>query len=92
MKFAKYDLDFSADINEGTTPAAEIVSGVFYCAPTSIVGNFFGNPTDQDLSSWNFIEITKDEVLALAAEQSLSLSFDDAGAAFVTPPTTTLVP
>jgi hypothetical protein len=92
MRFAKYDLDFSANENEGTTPAAEIVTGVFYCAQTTIVGNFFGNPTDQDLSSWNFVEITKDEVLALAAEQSLSLSFDDAGAAFITPPTTTPIP
>jgi hypothetical protein len=91
MRFAKYDLDFSANENEGTTPASEIVGGVFSIGRT-IVGNFFGNPADQDLSSWNFVEISKDEVLALAAEQSLSLSFDDAGAAFITPPTTTPIP
>lgn len=91
MRFARYDLDFSANENEGTTPAADIVGGVFAIG-TTIVGNFLGNPADQDLSSWNLVEISKDEVLALAAEQSLSLSFDDAGAAFITPPTTTPIP
>jgi hypothetical protein len=91
MRFAKYDLDFSANANEGTTPANEFVGGIFSIGST-IVGNFFGNPTNQDLSSWNFVEISKDEVLALAAKQSLSLSFDDVGAAIITPPATTPVP
>jgi hypothetical protein len=92
MKFAKYDLDFSENENEGTTPAAEFVSGVFYYSQTSIVGNFFGNVTDLDLSSWNLVEITKDEVLELAEQNGIDLSFDADGAAFITPPTTTLVP
>ena len=91
MRFAKYDLDFSANQNEGTTPASELVGGIFSIG-TTIVGNFFGNSTDEDLSRWNFVEISKNEVLELAAEQGLDLSFDGSGAAFITPPTTTPIP
>jgi hypothetical protein len=91
MKFAKYDLDFTGNANEGTTPPADIVGGVFAIG-TSIVGNFFGNPTNEDLSSWNFTEITKDEVSELATEQGLDLIFDESGAAFIAPPTTTPTP
>lgn len=91
MRFAKYDLNFSQNSNEGTTPDADIVSGIFAVGAT-IVGNFFGNPQDQDLSSWNFVEISRDEVLELATVQGLDLSFDESGAAFITPPTTTPIP
>ena len=91
MRFAKYDLDFSANENEGTTPASEFVGGIFSIG-TMIVGNFFGNSTNQDLSSWNFVEISKDEVLELASQQGLELSFEESGLAFITPPTMTPIP
>lgn len=91
MRFAKYDLNFADNANEGTTPDAEIVAGIFAIGAT-IVGNFFGNPADQDLSSWNFVEISQGEVLELAAGQGLDLSFDESGAAFITPPTTAPTP
>ena len=89
MKFAKYDLNFADNANEGTTPDAEFVSGIFYIDETSIVGNFFGNPGNTDLSAWNLVEISKDELLSLAESKGLDLSFDESGAAFITPPTTT---
>lgn len=92
MKFAKYDLNFVDNANEGTTPDAEFVSGIFYIDETSIVGNFFGNPGNADLSAWNLVEISQDEVLALAESKGLDLSFDESGAAFITPPTTTPTP
>jgi hypothetical protein len=64
VRYGTWNIDFSANDSEGTTPLRTL--GVFMISPTKIAGYI---PADENialLSGWGTVEITASDFLALA--------------------------
>jgi len=64
MRYAKWDIDFTINQNEGTVPPN--FQGIFYTAPRSVAGYISIEEDISLLSQWGVVEITAEDFLALA--------------------------
>jgi hypothetical protein len=64
MRYGTWNIDFSQDPNEGTTPL--LTQGIFMASPTKVAGYIPDNEDISLLSGWGTVEITAADFLALA--------------------------